>query len=346
MSVTSWKTASTVADDSGVGTVSWVSDDFGTALVGNEVSSDNGVYAGAINTGSSITHYLKSTNYGFTSSDVPSGATILGFEIEVRQYRIGAPTIASTLVKFVKTGSVVGNDIGTATDWATSETATTYGTSTELGGQSWTQSDVTASNFGCVISVTSASSRVAPSGRNLLVDQVRMRIYYDASNASVSISTSTATANTPTPAENHGSSISIGLLTASGVMPNINLQVGSQTSLSVSTASANTLALTASAGDSVAIATSTASATMLTLAQNHGSAIAIAASTATANINALTPSIFTFLSTYTATANAPAPAQNHGSSITLGVYTASANSIAASALGTSGGTRRIIISNG
>jgi len=83
---------------------------------------------------------------------VPSGSTINGFEIEVRE-TTSTPAVSSTLVKLVKGGSVVGNDIGAAGDWPGTETAVVYGSSTELGGQSWTQSDVVASNFGCVISI-------------------------------------------------------------------------------------------------------------------------------------------------------------------------------------------------
>lgn len=178
MAVTSYLSCGTVVDDSGVGTLTWYADDSSTALSGSEVSSDNGVYAGVFPTSLAVTHYLKCTNFGFTSGDVPVGSTINGFEIEVRQYRTTTPTTASTLVKFVKGGSVSGNDIGTASDWATSETAVVYGTSIELGGLSWTQSDVTASNFGCVISVSMSSTRDFPLLRVHLIDQVRIRVYY------------------------------------------------------------------------------------------------------------------------------------------------------------------------
>lgn len=177
MAVTSYLSSGTCADDNSVGTVTWDSDGFGTPLVGTEVSSDNNVYAGASANNSATSHYLKCTNFGFTSSDIPSGSTINGFEIEVRQFRNALPTITATVVKFVKGGSVVGNDIGNTTDWAGTETVVTYGSSTELGGQSWTQSDVTASNFGCVISVTWGTTRLL-STFCTLVDQVRIRVYY------------------------------------------------------------------------------------------------------------------------------------------------------------------------
>lgn len=179
MAVTSYLSTGTCADDATVGTLVWGQDEFGTTLAGTEASSNNDVFAGISPTSLGVSHYLKCTNFGFTSSDIPSGSTIDGFEIEVRQHRTSGPAITSTAVKFVKGGSIVGNDIGTAVDWDTTETAVVYGNSTQLGGQSWTQSDVTASNFGCVLSFTCASSRLV-AGFTHLVDQVRIRVYYTA----------------------------------------------------------------------------------------------------------------------------------------------------------------------
>lgn len=177
MAVTSYLSSGTCADDAGVGTVGWYADAFGTVLAGTEVSSNNDVYAGLNPANLGVSHYLKCTNFGFTSSDIPSGSSINGFEIEVIQYRPALPTVSSTEVRFVKGGSVVGSDIGIAADWPTTETAVVYGNSTQLGGQSWTQSDVTSSNFGCVISVTWGTTRFV-STFTTLVEQVRMRVYY------------------------------------------------------------------------------------------------------------------------------------------------------------------------
>lgn len=178
MAVTSWFNCGTCADDSGMGTLVWYADDVLTALSGTECQSNDGTFAGVKGTSLGATHYLKCTNFGITNTDVPSGATIDGLEIEVRELRNANPTVASTVVRYVKGGSVVGNDIGVASDWPTSETAIAYGGSTQLGGQSWTDSDVTASNFGCVIGVNFNAIRLVPTNRNILVDQVRMRVYY------------------------------------------------------------------------------------------------------------------------------------------------------------------------
>jgi hypothetical protein len=186
--VTSWFSAGTVANDTSTGSLSWDSDTGGTALVGNEVASDNDIYAYGRAASLTATNYLKCTNFGITNSDVPVGATIDGVEVEVRQFRGNTtPVVTSTSVNLVKAGSVVGSNFGVTADWAITETVVTYGGSAQLGGVSWTQSDVTSSGFGAALSVLWASTRISTSP-NAYVDQVRLRINYTAAVVSVTVS--------------------------------------------------------------------------------------------------------------------------------------------------------------
>lgn len=179
MAVTAWKSAGTCANDSSAGTLDWWQDyDVGTPLAGNELSSDNNIYATTGYGSGATTQFLKATNFGFTTSDIPSGSSIDGFEIEVRQYKGSSQAVISTLIKLVKANTIVGNDFGITADWATTETAVVYGNSTQLGGQSWTVSDVTASNFGMVLAATYGTSRLFPFGNFGIVDQIRVRVYY------------------------------------------------------------------------------------------------------------------------------------------------------------------------
>lgn len=177
MAVTSWKTSGTAANATGVGTLAWVADDSSTPLSGNELSSDNNVYAGIIPATSATTNYLRATNFGFTSADVPAGSTIDGFEVEVIQYRSATPVVVSTSIQLVKALAVVGSNFGTSADWAGTETAVVYGSSTQLGGVGWSQSDVISSNFGTALSLT-LSSGITGIVRSHFVEQVRVRIYH------------------------------------------------------------------------------------------------------------------------------------------------------------------------
>lgn len=194
MAVTSYKSCGTNVDDSGVGTIPWVADEFSTDLTGTESQSNDDVFAGIITETDGISHYLKCTNFNFTSGDVPSGSTINGFEIEVRQYRQSTPVVVSTEVRLVKAGAIVGSNIGVTADWNTSETAVVYGNSSQLGGVSWTQSDVVSSTFGCAISVILGSSKFFVAW-DYLIDQVQMRVYYTVGSGITGVASMTGVAS-------------------------------------------------------------------------------------------------------------------------------------------------------
>jgi hypothetical protein len=184
MAVTAWKAAGTAANDTSAGAVAWDSDDLFTPIAGTEITNDDNIYAGPQLAGSGASVWLKATNFGFTSTDIPTGSSIDGFEIEVRQFKSGTIVVASTVVQLVKAGTVSGSNFGNTTDWATTETAVTYGSATQLGGLSWTQSDVTSTNFGMALRITNASSMSPVGGRNRFVDQIRLRVNYTVGGAS------------------------------------------------------------------------------------------------------------------------------------------------------------------
>lgn len=184
MAVTAWKVAGTAANDTSTGSVTWDSDDLFTPLSGTEVTNDDNIYAGPQLAGSGTSNWLKATNFGFTSTDIPVGSSIDGFEIEVRQFKSGTIVVSSTTIKLVKAGTVSGNDFGTAGDWATTETVVNYGSATQLGGLSWTQSDVVSTNFGIALSIVNAFSTSPVGARNRFVDQIRMRVNYTVGGAS------------------------------------------------------------------------------------------------------------------------------------------------------------------
>lgn len=160
----------------GVGTISWLDNAGSGVLNGDEASADDADNA-TLNIGSGeVSLYLKCL-FDF---DVPAGATIDGFEVKAseRDNGIGG-TVASTLVKLVKADAIVGNDIGAAAVWPGTETVVTYGSPTEKGGQTWTAAQVNATDFGCVVSVTTAAGMAStPLSPNLMCDLVQITVYY------------------------------------------------------------------------------------------------------------------------------------------------------------------------
>jgi len=179
MAVTSWKAGQICSSDSSIGTLDWVSTEFFDPLDADEVQASDAKYAGTpAGFGVSNSYYLKCEDFGFTSSDIPSGSTIDGIEVEVVRYR--KPTIATVtnLIKLVKGGTISGSDFGNSTDWSTSTETVNFGSSSELGGLSFSQSDVTASNFGVAIAFQSASYMGPTAGRQWYIDRVRIRVNY------------------------------------------------------------------------------------------------------------------------------------------------------------------------
>ncbi len=159
--------ASTGADDAGTGSVTWTSPE-------NITTSDN-IGAGAGLTSLNTTsHYLKATNFGFS---IPSGATINGIvvEWERKDNDIMGANSKDNAVRIVKGGTIGATDKSSASTWPASDAYASYGSSSDLWGETWTVSDINASTFGAAlsaISVISANS-AAPT-----VDHVRITVYY------------------------------------------------------------------------------------------------------------------------------------------------------------------------
>lgn len=178
MSVTGWFFANDCVDDSSIGLISWIADDLETPLVGSEVSANDNVYAGVSLESGVTTHWLKCTDLGITSSDIPVGQIIVGVEIEIAREGTLVP-VSSTMVKICKAGVIQGTDFGDAIDWPSTETVATFGSATELGGLNLSQGYVVSSDFGCGIAIVAATSRLPIPNRSHLIDYVKMRVYYD-----------------------------------------------------------------------------------------------------------------------------------------------------------------------
>jgi hypothetical protein len=157
------------SDNSNGGATAWTNPS-------NAAASDNS-YAVATNHSSS--HYLKATNFGFS---IPSGATITGVLLEIECKSNGGSV---GTVKIVKGGSVVGNG-GTSPlfgpiNMSAVDTYNAYGGVNSL--QAWnvtlTDTDVNASNFGCVFSVGNGGK----GSYTTSVDHIRITVYYETGTA-------------------------------------------------------------------------------------------------------------------------------------------------------------------
>ncbi len=180
MADTGWLSPSSVADNSGIGTLTWTNP-------GNAAAQDD-TYATVSGSMAQVTHYLFATTFG---ASIPSGATIDGIEVGYDAYKSGGMNCAYSTVKLIKGGSVSGDNKGSSyTYTGTSDTDTyqTFGGASDLWGLTLTESDVEASNFGVAASFTLQS----PSSFTLYADHVQLKIYYTESGG-----TTHALAGTP-----------------------------------------------------------------------------------------------------------------------------------------------------
>jgi hypothetical protein len=179
MPTSSYKFAGTAASSAGGGAIDWHNDEFGTALSSNRLSANDNNYAVSLQSSGADSYWLLATNYGDTTADVPSGATVDGFEFRHQRFRnTGTVTIVQTQVKLVKGGAVSGSDFGDSADWATSEETKVYGGASQLGGLSWTDAEARASDSGVAVKVTWGTVRLDTGGAN--VDSIERRVHYTA----------------------------------------------------------------------------------------------------------------------------------------------------------------------
>lgn len=160
----------TFSSDSTVGTKSWVGPSFVSVSDGGDAS------ASGFPSLSSLSHYLKCTNFGFS---VPSGATINGIVVEIERFgsNFGSQKCYDDIIKIIKGGSYVGdNKAVTSTAWPTTKAYVTYGGAADLWGTTWSDTDINSANFGMGI-----STRMTCDGKNGVassIDHIRITVHY------------------------------------------------------------------------------------------------------------------------------------------------------------------------
>lgn len=132
----------TISNDASFGTTAW-------SNPSNAASSNDSYATVAVDNTPTDSQYLKVSNFGFT---IPAGATINGIEDKIEKSRAGGlENVIDRRVRVVKGGVIGSTDKADATSWPTTDTIFTYGGASDLWGETWTDSDVNASNFGGVI---------------------------------------------------------------------------------------------------------------------------------------------------------------------------------------------------
>lgn len=165
MAVTDWKFPGTCANVDRDGKEAWSNPD--------NAKTSNDSRATCTIIGVTYNDWLRCTNFGFTTDDVPSGATIDGFEVKIERKASSANKIKDSALYLRDSIEQVGDNKATDTLWTTSDVEEIHGASDDDWNAGLSDADVRDSSFGidfsayCTIDWYSAQ-----------VDCVSIRVHY------------------------------------------------------------------------------------------------------------------------------------------------------------------------
>ena len=159
---TGWLPAGTGSDNASIGTVTWTAPN-------NIIGDDNGLKATASGGASTVSHYLRASNFGIS---LPSGSTINGLEVRFQAHRT-VSTFLSSISIFNDSGATAGTAKTPSVDLtAVSDTVHQYGGSGDLWGLTPTEAQVEDSDWGYGFSITGTPNLTGTS------DFAEIKIYF------------------------------------------------------------------------------------------------------------------------------------------------------------------------
>ena len=141
--------------------------------VGNAVTSDN-LYATFGNISGPVggyTDYLVVKGFGFA---IPGGATITGILVEVERSDANSNT-SDFQVNIIKNNIIGATNKAVAALWPAADAYQSYGSSSDLWGDTWTATDINSAGFGVAIAAQRGATGGATAGK---VDHVRISVTY------------------------------------------------------------------------------------------------------------------------------------------------------------------------
>ncbi len=158
-------------NDATTGTIAW-------ETPGNIVS-DNALYAAITNNIASpaISQILEGSSFGFAIS---AEATINGIVLEIERYAESVDRILDNEVRLLTAAGAAGvSNKASAVYWpggSANIAIATYGSSSDLWGNTWAPADINDVDFGAMLTVS--SNPAGGSGRKPFVDFMRLTVYY------------------------------------------------------------------------------------------------------------------------------------------------------------------------
>lgn len=151
----------------------------------DRIVTSNDSYA-SIFLNDTLSVYLKGSNFGFA---IPDGATINGIELGIEGYSNSPNAYKDARVRIVKGGAIGSTDKANSAFYPTSEATVTYGSSSDLWGETWTSTNINASSFGAVLSVQCPDLDCLDLSKLVLIDSFQITVYYTEASASTETTT-------------------------------------------------------------------------------------------------------------------------------------------------------------
>jgi len=143
-----------------------------TWLNPDNVSGSDDIYSWLDDTGNdneTYTDYLIISNFNF---NLPPGASIYGIKVDIERSDPNQVTYDYS-IRIVKNGNIGSADRASGMAYPAIDEYSTFGSNTDLWGETWAPSDINYSKFGVAISATRKGSGLA--GR---IDDVKITVYY------------------------------------------------------------------------------------------------------------------------------------------------------------------------
>jgi hypothetical protein len=136
------------------------------------VTASDSSYASVTLSGTKETHYLKAANFGF---NIPARDSITGIIVQVKRgYSGSTGSVKDSQIKIVKSSGAIGiTNKSTGSTWSSSETVS-FGSQSELWGETWTPADINSANFGVAVAAVGSSGTTKTAN----VDSVQITVYY------------------------------------------------------------------------------------------------------------------------------------------------------------------------
>jgi hypothetical protein len=156
---------------------------------GNAASSNNNyaTYGSLSGSSPSYSDYLQATDFGFS---IPNAVSVTGIVVEVERSDPSQRT-ADYRIRIVKGGTIGATERSSGAAYSAADGYQTYGNSGDLWGETWTDADINAANFGVAI----AAIRTVNGSNAGQVDHIRITVYYDFVILPVKLSDFTAKRN-------------------------------------------------------------------------------------------------------------------------------------------------------